>query len=65
MKLQTPKQRRDFLIYYARVLLREAQARRGQNVDWMLAGAGRARREAMAIDVRPAQLALFDAEVCA
>ncbi|WP_136617046.1 MULTISPECIES: hypothetical protein [Mesorhizobium] len=59
MKQQTPKQRRDFLIYYAKVLLREAQARRGQNVDWMLAGAGRARREAMVIDVRPAQADLF------
>ncbi|MER8811439.1 hypothetical protein [Mesorhizobium sp. M0965] len=59
MTHKTPKQRREFLIYYAKVLLREARARRGQNVDWMLAGAARARREAASIDLRPAQLGLF------
>jgi hypothetical protein len=50
---------RAFLIYYARVLLREAKARRGQNVQWMLEGAARARREAM--DMRPVQPDLFAA----
>jgi hypothetical protein len=48
---------RDFLLYYARVLLREAKARRGGNVEWMLAGAARARRQAQSI--RPAQADLF------
>jgi hypothetical protein len=52
---ETPKQKRDFLIYYASVLLREAKARRGQNVGWMLAGAARARREATAINLKPKQ----------
>jgi hypothetical protein len=55
-----PSERRAFLIYYAGVLLREARARRGQNVNWMLAGAARARREAAGIDVRPAQGNLFN-----
>lgn len=56
---QTPAERRDFLLYYARVLLREARARRRQGrhgfdhtlLDW----AGNARREAAAIDLTPAQ----------
>lgn len=48
---------RDFLIYYAHVLLREARARRGHNVQWMIDGAARARRQAMAL--RPAQGELF------
>ena len=48
---------RSFLLYYASVLLREAKARRGQNVQWMLNGAARARREAFAM--RPAQADLF------
>lgn len=48
---------RSFLLYYASVLLREAKARRGQNVQWMLTGAARARREAFAM--RPAQAELF------
>ena len=56
---KTPKERRAFLIYYAGVLLREARARRGQKVDWMLAGAARARREAAAIDLAPPQSDLF------
>jgi len=50
----------EFLLYYARVLLREAKARRGQNVAWMLAGAARARREAMAART-PKQMDLFAA----
>jgi hypothetical protein len=55
-----PAERREFLIYYARVMLREARARRGQRgIEWMLRGAARARREALAIDLRPAQAELF------
>lgn len=50
---------RDFLLYYARVMLREASARRGQNVAWMLAGAARARREAMALPRTPPQMSLL------
>lgn len=50
-------QDRDFLIYYAKVMLREARARRGQNVAWMLDAAARARREVMAM--APAQPDLF------
>ncbi len=54
----------DFLLYYARVLMREARARRGTPfatslVQW----AGRARREAMelraAVSDEPAQMELF------
>ena len=52
---RTPAEHRAFLIHYARVMLREARARRGQRVGWMIAGAARARREALAIDVRSAQ----------
>jgi hypothetical protein len=48
---------RDFLLYYAGVMLREARARRGQNVEWMLAAAAKARRQAHAL--RPAQGRLF------
>lgn len=48
---------REFLIYYARVMLREARFRRGQNVRWMIEGAARARRQAMA--ARPVQGELF------
>jgi len=55
-----PAERRAFLIYYARVMLREAKLRRGQRgIAWMIAGAARARREALAIDLRPAQAELF------
>lgn len=54
-----PEERRSFLIYYAGVLLREARARRGQNVEWMLAGAARARRQAAAIDRSAGQGELF------
>lgn len=56
---KTQAERRAFLIYYAGVLLREARARRGQNIEWMLAGAARARREAASIDIKPAQGELF------
>lgn len=52
-----PNGDRSFLLYYASVLLREAKARRGQNVGWMISGAARARREAFAM--RPAQDDLF------
>ena len=52
----TPLDRRDFLIFYARVLLREARARRGQRgTAWMLNGAIDATREARGIDLTPAQ----------
>lgn len=52
----TAKERRAFLIHYARVMLREVQSRRGQKgLDWMLRGAANARREAMSIDLRPKQ----------
>lgn len=44
---------REFLLFYARTMLREAKARRGSNVGWMLRSAARARREAMT--ARPAQ----------
>lgn len=48
----------EFLRYYAKVLLREAKARRGTEFSrWLLDGAMRARREAMAF--RPAQGDLF------
>lgn len=51
-----PPERRAFLIYYARVMLREYRARRGQRATaWMLNGAIRATQEAAGIDVRPAQ----------
>lgn len=46
-----------FLEYYASVLQREADARPGQDVQWMIDGAKRARRQAAA--VRPAQGDLF------
>lgn len=49
---------RDFLLYYASVLLREAKARRGSNVTWLLEGVAKARRQAFAI--RPEQGELFD-----
>lgn len=45
-----PAEQRAFLIYYARVMLREVRARRGsKGNEWMLLGAARARREAAAI----------------
>lgn len=56
----SPAEDRAFLFYYARVLLREARARRGTSfAAVLLAGAARARREALAIDLSPAQMDLF------
>lgn len=54
--------RRDpaFLNYYADVLEREAKSRPGQNVAWMLAGAARARQEAIEA-AAPDQMDLFAA----
>lgn len=56
------REKRDFLIYYARVLLREARARRKRSPDFaafLMHCAAKARREAMAIDLRPLQGDLF------
>ena len=58
-RMKTPAEQRSFLLHYARVLLREARSRRGQNVQWMLDGAARARREASGINLSPAQPDLF------
>jgi hypothetical protein len=55
---RTPEQERDFLIYYSRVLMREAAARRARDPRFartLLEWAARARRNAQAIDLRPAQ----------
>jgi hypothetical protein len=59
---QTPAQRRAFLIYYAGVMTREADARPGHNVQWMRDGAERALQQAAALDPRPAQRDLFASE---
>lgn len=59
---KSPAEQRDFEIYYARVLLREARARRRLHRGFalsLLEWAGNARRRALAIDVRPAQPSLF------
>ena len=59
---KTPSEQRGFLIYYARVLLREASARRQRHRGFsahLLASAGRARREAAIIDVSAPQGDLF------
>ncbi|PZU95525.1 MAG: hypothetical protein DI527_00520 [Chelatococcus sp.] len=57
---QTPAERKAFLIYYARVLIREARARRGTSFSTtLLEWAGKARREAAEIDVSPPQMDLF------
>ena len=55
MHLRTPAEERDFLLYYAGVLTREAKARPGQDVQWMIDGASRARLEAASIDLTTAQ----------
>ena len=56
----TPAGRRAALIHCARVYMREAHARRGSAFATMLAGwAANARRQAAAIDLRPAQQDLF------
>jgi hypothetical protein len=60
--MMEPSERRDFLLYYARVMLREARARRKRSPDFaafLLDCAARARREAQTIDTRPAQGDLF------
>lgn len=59
MRPRTPAEERDFLLYYASVLEREADARPNQDVQWMLDGAARSRREASAIDLTPPQPDLF------
>ncbi len=59
---QSPKQRREFLTYYAGVMTREADARPRQNVQWMRDGAERALREAASLDDRPVQRDLFAQE---
>ncbi|MCR6673265.1 hypothetical protein [Devosia ginsengisoli] len=61
LKDKSPAEQRDFLLYYAGVMEREADARPGQNCDWMRSGAERAKREAAAIDQTPAQGDLFGA----
>ena len=58
---ETPAERRDFLIYYARVLTREADARPQHDCQWMRDGAARALREAEQIDTTPPQGDLFGA----
>lgn len=56
MRDQSPAERRAFLLHYARVLLREARARRATAfAASLLLWAARARREAAAIDIAPAQ----------
>lgn len=58
----TPQERRAFLIYYARVNLREARNRRKSQpafADTLLGWAIKARIQAAAIDTRPAQADLF------
>jgi len=53
---------RAFKLYYARVLVREARARRTRSPDFsatLLSWAVKARREAYAIDIRPVQGDLF------
>jgi hypothetical protein len=60
--LRTPAEERAFRIYYARILLREARARRARSPRFaadLLAWAAKARREAFAIDVSPAQMDMF------
>ncbi len=55
-----PAEQRDFEIYYARVLMREARARRGTPFAADLtAWAANARRRASAINISPAQPDLF------
>ena len=54
-----PRRDRDFLLYYAGVMLREARARRGQNVAWMINAAAKATREAAALPREPIQANLF------
>lgn len=47
-----PAEQRAFLIFYARVMLREVRARRGhKGNEWMLRAAANARRQAAGIIV--------------
>ncbi|MDP0925706.1 hypothetical protein Q0601_00830 [Paracoccus onubensis] len=59
--MDDPKQRRDFLIHYARVNLKEAGRRREDRASScvLIGWAAKARREAASIDVTPAQGDLF------
>ena len=59
IRSRTPAEERAYLLYYAAVLEREADARPHQDVQWMRDGAARARSEAASIDLRPAQPSLF------
>lgn len=56
---RTPSEERALKLHCARVYLREAQARRGPFAATLLGWAARMRREAYAIDVRPAQSDMF------
>lgn len=49
----------SFLRYYASVLEREAASRPGQNVQWMIDGAARARRQADELSI-PEQPDFFE-----
>lgn len=53
--------RRQFLLHYARVTMREARARREQRAfsAWLMASAATARREAAALCKQPVQLDMF------
>ncbi len=59
---RVPAEQRAFLIFFARVHLREARARRSRDpngADLFLGWAANARRQAAAIDVRPKQAELL------
>lgn len=59
-RARTPREERALKLHIARVYLREAQVRSGTRFAATLLGwASNARREALAIDVRPAQPDLF------
>lgn len=60
--MKTAADERAFHIHYARVILREARARRDQRGGFffsLLEWAGNARRRAAAINLKPAQMDLF------
>lgn len=61
---ETPAERRTFLLYYASVLTREARTRRSDRkfAALLMDGAGRARREALSINITPRQGDLFAVE---
>lgn len=58
-RCDTPAKRRAFLVYYAGVLTREADARPNSGCQWMRDGAARALRDAEALDLTPDQRDLF------